>query len=372
TAAAGGTAGGAATAGGSATAGGIATAGGTATAGGIATAGGTATAGGAATAGGSADAGDLCAGYSTNSDAGLLTGATDAGCGFESTFAFCNRYGAQCGSFTALDLCGSSRTENCGSQCFTSFPTTCGGGGVANLCGCTQLPDDVQCRGVFANCGTLVRADFRCANPHCVASCGTCTGGASCGGNGIANVCAIPGCVPESDTEFCARVGGAAQPAPDNCGVPRVAWCGAPSLIVFTGYDAGVFHDLDAGIHCVSGQVPLNRNCIQGITVSPNLAFTTYTSVTFQPRYGSAGPFLGPFESSTLPGMVLPSGVTPTLLINDRSVHSVAFNGLSSTGTRDRTHLVLGVNFTRSAPLGTDCGQWVVYCYGKAQYFLPP
>jgi hypothetical protein len=232
----------------------------------------------------------------------------------------------------------------------------------------------VQCRGVFANCGTLIRSDFRCATPHCVASCGTCTGGATCGGNGVANVCAIPGCVPESDADFCARVGFASQPAPDNCGVARVANCSTtPSLILFQGYDAGVFHDLDAGIHCVSGQVPLNRNCVQGITVTPNLVFTTYTSLTFQPRYSGTGPFLGPFESSTLAGMLMPSGVTPTILINDRSVpSSVTFNSLPSSGTRDRTHLVLGVNFTRSAPLGTDCGQWVVYCYGKAAYFLPP
>lgn len=245
---------------------------------------------------------------------------------------------------------------------------------MPNLCGCTPLPDDVQCRAAGANCGTVIRNDFQCNTAHCVASCGTCTGGAVCGAGGVANRCAIPGCVPETDEQFCARVGAATQPALDNCGVARVAPCDVtPSLIVFAGYDSGVTYDLDAGLHCVSGQVPLNPNCSAHVTITPNLVFTTYPAITFHSNFGAPPTtFLGPFESSVLPGLSVPVGVGNTLQLPDLSQPTVTFGNIGGYGVRDHSSLVMRVDFVRSAPLGTDCGQWVLRCYGKATYLLPP
>lgn len=50
----------------------------------------------------------------------------------ESDQQFCLRLGKQCDATTAKDNCGQSRTTNCGS---CVMPQTCGGGGVANICG---------------------------------------------------------------------------------------------------------------------------------------------------------------------------------------------------------------------------------------------
>ncbi|MET0793561.1 MAG: hypothetical protein ABW061_18725, partial [Polyangiaceae bacterium] len=59
-----------------------------------------------------------------------VPGAT---CTPETNAAFCTRLSAACGSVTALDNCGTSRTvSSCGS---CTSPQTCGGGGVANACG---------------------------------------------------------------------------------------------------------------------------------------------------------------------------------------------------------------------------------------------
>ena len=57
-----------------------------------------------------------------------------ASCASESNTAFCSRLGATCGALTAIDNCGQVRTiSSCGGTC--TSPQTCGGGGVANVCG---------------------------------------------------------------------------------------------------------------------------------------------------------------------------------------------------------------------------------------------
>lgn len=53
-------------------------------------------------------------------------------CTAETDAAFCARLGKNCGSVTAADNCGASRTATCGS---CASPQTCGGGGQANICG---------------------------------------------------------------------------------------------------------------------------------------------------------------------------------------------------------------------------------------------
>src|SRR5262249_29625281 len=60
-------------------------------------------------------------------------------------------------------------------------PNTCGGGGMAGLCGCTSQPVAVTCAGL--DCGTV--AD-NCGQP---ASCGTCGAPYVCAGGGVPNLC---------------------------------------------------------------------------------------------------------------------------------------------------------------------------------------
>lgn len=53
-------------------------------------------------------------------------------CVAESDAHLCQRLGKSCDEVTALDDCGLSRSVNCGT---CTSPTTCGGGGVPNVCG---------------------------------------------------------------------------------------------------------------------------------------------------------------------------------------------------------------------------------------------
>ena len=210
-----------------------------------------------------------------------------------------------------------------------------------------------------------------CFETHCIDSCGTCDGGAVCGGSGIDNLCAIPNCVPESDQAFCARIGTAPMPAPDNCGVPRVAACNvSPRPLTWQGYDSGIPYDTDAGFHCVTGVVPLNPNCLAGFVVHPQLTFTTYQSVVFYRSSSANG--LGPYETNALPGLDPSAANTNTLRITDLSTDDVSFGTFAPGGVRDRTHFVLGFSFSRSAPMGTDCGERVIRCWGKGAYFIAP
>jgi hypothetical protein len=64
------------------------------------------------------------------------------------------------------------------------LPQTCGGGGTANVCGCTPT----SCAAQGKNCGSI--------SDGCgmTLPCGTCQSPNTCGGGGIANVC---GCTPD-------------------------------------------------------------------------------------------------------------------------------------------------------------------------------
>jgi hypothetical protein len=89
-------------------------------------------------------------------------------------------------------------------------PQTCGGAGTANVCGCTPESDTAFCARLSKNCGQVVNTD-NCSQPRMVASCGTCTGSQTCGGGGTANVC---GCTPTT----CALQGKNCGSIPDGCG----------------------------------------------------------------------------------------------------------------------------------------------------------
>ncbi len=110
----------------------------------------------------------------------------------ESNSAFCLRLGKNCGSVTALNNCGNSKTVNCGS---CSSPLTCGGGGTANVCGCTvssytpALNTFCGSRSVTTNCGTTItmpgtltcQTGYSCAaNGSCVKDSADCIASTSC------------------------------------------------------------------------------------------------------------------------------------------------------------------------------------------------
>jgi len=68
------------------------------------------------------------------------------GCISETNEIFCLRHGKNCGLFSATDNCREKRTANCG-NCIS--PKTCGGRGMANVCGVElyeepEIPDDNQ------------------------------------------------------------------------------------------------------------------------------------------------------------------------------------------------------------------------------------
>jgi hypothetical protein len=116
----------------------------------------------------------------------------------------CMAAGATCGPIG--DGCGG--TVDCGS-CPTGM--TCGGGGVASTCGkpltggCTPK----TCADYGATCGK--QADG-CGG--LTADCGSCTAPNTCGGGGVAGVCGAPSCTPTT----CAKLGINCGYAADGCG----------------------------------------------------------------------------------------------------------------------------------------------------------
>ncbi len=142
-------------------------------------------------------------------------------CVSESDDTFCSRLGKDCGSLTANDNCGVSRTRDCGS---CSDPETCGAIS-ANVCGCVVETNAAFCGRLGKDCGSVTALN-NCGVNRTI-SCGSCTGTKQCGAI-TANVC---GCLGETNATFCARLGKdcGSVSAPDNCGVSRSATCGSCS-----------------------------------------------------------------------------------------------------------------------------------------------
>ncbi|HVE83789.1 MAG TPA: hypothetical protein VND93_13105 [Myxococcales bacterium] len=161
------------------------------------------------------DSGHPCAaGYACCQGACVLPG--DACCRSEPDADFCARLGKTCDPVTGADLCGSSRSTNCGA---CSGPATCGGGGLPNVCGvpgCTSESTAAFCSRLGKACGLVTAADT-CGVPRTV-SCGTCSTG----------VCFQNQCCGDSDAAFCARnlKNCGAFSGTDACGQPRTAGCG--------------------------------------------------------------------------------------------------------------------------------------------------
>lgn len=123
-------------------------------------------------------------------------------------------------------VAGKACDEDAGHACAPGY-LCCRGTCVAQDAGCCQPEADPDfCARLGKTCDAVSGAD-NCGLPR-TASCGACTGSATCGGGGLQNVCGVPGCTSESSAAFCARLGKACGPvvAADNCGVSRTVSCG--------------------------------------------------------------------------------------------------------------------------------------------------
>jgi hypothetical protein len=168
------------------------------------------------------------------------------GCGGET--AFCNpcappdtcggggvtgKCGAPDGGACVPETCANYPPTTCGIQgdgCGgeTAFcnpcvpPATCGGGGIAGLCGSTdggetchpqKCPSNIKCGPAANGCGGLVQ-------------CGNCPSGETCGGGGTPGKCGASDagvCTPET----CKELGYTCGPAGDGCG--NIIQCGTCS-----------------------------------------------------------------------------------------------------------------------------------------------
>lgn len=142
-------------------------------------------------------------------------------CEPESVPALCARIGAECGNVDAVDLCGDARTVACGA---CPSGSVCGGGSTPNRCAsCTVETDAELCARLGKNCGSVTATD-NCGTSRSVA-CGTCGANEQCQPS---NVCA---CVAETNAAFCTRSGAncGVLAGTDNCGSPRSADCGTCS-----------------------------------------------------------------------------------------------------------------------------------------------
>lgn len=149
----------------------------------------------------------------------------DETCEAEADEAFCSRHGKNCGPFSGVDNCGQARTAVCGAcgedeTCGVTTPFVCG------PTPCEPEPVQALCQGLGKNCGTVTATD-RCGDTRDI-QCGTCLTGHICG-SVEPNVCGPDtSCVPEDDASLCASMGmncGSVN-APDNCGTFRTVACG--------------------------------------------------------------------------------------------------------------------------------------------------
>jgi hypothetical protein len=156
-----------------------------------------------------------------------------ATCNAETDAAICTRLGKTCGSVTATDNCGTSRTVTCGT---CPSGQQCNG---SNVCACAPETNAQFCTRLGKNCGP-VTANDNCGVNRRNVNCGSCSGpGQTCGGGtpSVANVC---GCTPETREQFCARQFFQCNYASgtDNCGRSRSENCGscASGTVCASGY----------------------------------------------------------------------------------------------------------------------------------------
>jgi hypothetical protein len=150
-------------------------------------------------------------------DNGVCMGNSCGACVPEDDAAFCAREGKACGVFSGVDNCGMTRTDaGCG---------VCAGAGescVDNACVCIPETDEQYCGRLGAQCGLVRSGMDNCGTTRVDVMCGGCAQG-SCQQD---NTCSV--CQPETDAAFCARNGATcgSKAAMDNCGTQRTVMCG--------------------------------------------------------------------------------------------------------------------------------------------------
>jgi hypothetical protein len=175
--------------------------------------------GGDTSTGGASGTGGITGTGGTGGTGGATGGTGGATtCTAETDPVFCTRLAKTCGTVTANDNCGTSRTVTSCGTC--TAPQTCG---ASNTCSCAAETETAFCTRLAKTCGSVTAAD-NCGTNRTVASCGPCAAPKVC----TANVCAD--CVQETDAVFCSRLGkncGGPITANDNCGTSKtVASCG--------------------------------------------------------------------------------------------------------------------------------------------------
>lgn len=133
--------------------------------------------------------------------------ASNEDCIFSNNSFACKARAPNCSSCTDLGKNCGTIPNNCGQNLdcgLCSGVNKCGGGGVANVCGCTKTPQATVCAG---KCAALPDG---CGGTW---DCGGCKLPDSCGGGGAANIC---GCTKIAQATACA--GKPCQTVPDGCG----------------------------------------------------------------------------------------------------------------------------------------------------------
>ena len=134
-------------------------------------------------------------------------------CGAETDAAFCARNGAQCGSYSGFDSCGVERFLDCG-PCTVAPNLTCQG----NACVCVPETDAQLCARLGGSCGDIRNTMDNCGVPRSVTC--SCVAPKTCGGGGTAGQCGClaVGTTCGSGTTCCAGACGGTAPA--HCCLP--------------------------------------------------------------------------------------------------------------------------------------------------------
>jgi hypothetical protein len=240
------------------------------------------------------------------------------------------------GGDATTDTIGSSSSDSSVGDSPSLFDS--GSDGVASF-GDGQSGCPSTCAQLGANCGAVT--DTKCGG---VIQCGTCEGGAICGGGGTPSVCGGSGGGPDSCSPMtCASQNIKCGQAGDGCG--NTLQCGSCSLPQSCGGDPT--KPAQCGCTGICQQVPV---CPSGTTTT--LTGTVYDPAGNHPLYNAlvyvpnnpADPGLQPF----------PAGITC-----DVCGATAAGNPLVTTFTApDGTFTLKGVPVGATIPLVVQLGRW--------------
>lgn len=272
---------------------------------------------------------------------------TDNVCGCEGSddAALCSAEGAECGTIDVVDpACGGERAVICGT---CTSPETCGGGGTDNVCGCVETEAEV-CARIGSNCGDVEVTD-RCGQARTV-NCGTCTDPESCGGGGVANSC---GC---DSATICAQVSqqcGMLDTSSrcSNLNMVDCGGCGASGMCATGTCDCDDGYEYDSGMAtCVDidecaadlDDCDANASCSNEpgtFTCTCNAGFMG-DGTTCTPILPTVGQSVATAATNTDPM------VTPSMTAQTDSLY-VAFVNLNTNSRTVQSVSAFGQNFTR-------------------------